>query len=148
MKTITPTLPEEPVVTKNESKTAVSPRLIFSSDVEQVFAFENDIYVRLLISESQSVVESTCTCGKKRCEHRKAALASFSSESEPVDSMQEEEFDEDGIGDLLERMQDLETGQLLTVLFDTLAMHPEVAEYLLEVLPVQEEDDEEEPLFS
>lgn len=148
MKTITPTIPEEPVVSTNESKTAVSPRLIFSSEVEQVFAFENDIYVRLLISESRSVVESTCTCGKKRCEHRKAALASFANESEPIETMPEEEFDEDGIGDLLERMQDLETGQLLTVLFDTLAMHPEVAEYLLEALPVSEEEDEEEPLFS
>jgi hypothetical protein len=150
MKTTIPVMPEETVIKPNENQPSIEPRLIFSNESEQVYAFDKPEhhYVRILLSESQEVVEHTCTCGETWCSHQNTALALMRSQPAEVEGDEEDEFDEDAVARILERMQTLDMGQLLTLLFDTIAQHPELIEFFQNVLPPIDDEDEEEPLFS
>lgn len=150
MKTTIPVMPEETAIQPNEIQQAPEPRLIFSNESERVYAFDKPEhhYVRILLSENQEIVEHTCTCGETWCSHQNIALALVRSQPETDESEDEEEFDEEAVARILERMQSLDMGQLLTLLFDTIAQHPELIEFFQNVLPPVDDDDEEEPLFS
>ena len=150
MKTTIPVLPEETAIQPNEILVSPEPRLIFSNESERVYAFDKPEhqYVRILLSESQEIVEHTCTCGETWCSHQNTALALMRSQPEDAESEDEEEFDEDAVARILERMQTLDMGQLLTLLFDTIAQHPELIEFFQNVLPPIDDEDDEELLFS
>ena len=150
MKTSVPMTSEEPTIQNSEKISLGEPRLIFSNESERVYAFDKpeSHYVRILLSESGEVVECSCTCPHRNCEHRKAELLAMRSEPDDMEEVEEDEFDEEAVARLLERMQMLDMGQLLTVMFDALAQHPEWVEYFQDVLPPINEDEEEEPLFS
>jgi hypothetical protein len=150
MKATLKVMPEETAITTNELKSLPEPRLIFSNESERVYAFDKPEhhYVRILLSESGEIVEHTCTCGDPWCSHQKTALTLMRSQPDPLEEEDEEEFDEEAVARILERMQTLDMGQLLTLLFDTIAQHPELIEFFQNVLPPAEDDDDEEPLFS
>jgi hypothetical protein len=150
MKTTIPVMLEETTISQNELQTPPEPRLIFSNESERVYAFDKPEhhYVRILLSESQEIVEHTCTCGDAWCSHQKTALQLMRSQPENTESEEDEEFDEEAVARILERMQSLDMGQLLTLLFDTIAQHPELIEFFQNVLPPFDDEDDEEPLFS